>query len=69
MEIYMANDRKGPLDNLNWYPGHMKKTREMIQENLKVVDAVIEVIDARIPIASRNPMERKTLKIPFQKPI
>ena len=32
---------------INWYPGHMKKTREMMQENLKLVDAVIEVIDAR----------------------
>ena len=41
---------------INWYPGHMKKTREMIQENLKLVDAVIEVIDARIPISSRNPI-------------
>ena len=41
---------------INWYPGHMKKTREMIQENLKLVDAVIEVIDARIPVSSRNPI-------------
>ena len=36
--------------------GHMKKTREMIQENLKLVDAVVEVIDARIPVSSRNPI-------------
>ena len=42
--------------NINWYPGHMKKTREMIQENLKLVDAVVEVIDARIPVSSRNPI-------------
>ena len=41
---------------INWYPGHMKKTREMMQENLKLVDAVIEVIDARIPVSSRNPV-------------
>lgn len=41
---------------INWYPGHMKKTREMIQENLKLVDLVIEVADARIPISSRNPI-------------
>jgi len=40
---------------INWYPGHMKKTRDMIAENLKLVDAVIEVIDARIPASSRNP--------------
>ena len=42
--------------NINWYPGHMKKTRELIQSNLKMVDAVIEVIDARIPVSSRNPI-------------
>ena len=44
------------MENINWYPGHMKKTRELIRENLKVVDAVIEIIDARIPISSRNPI-------------
>lgn len=44
------------LENINWYPGHMKKTRELIAENLKLVDTVIEVIDARIPISSRNPI-------------
>lgn len=44
------------MENINWYPGHMKKTRELIRENLKVVDAVVEVIDARIPISSRNPI-------------
>lgn len=44
------------IENINWYPGHMKKTRELISENLKMVDTVIEVIDARIPISSRNPI-------------
>ena len=44
------------IENINWYPGHMKKTRELIQANLKMVDLVIEVIDARIPISSRNPI-------------
>lgn len=44
------------MRNINWYPGHMKKTRELIQENLKMVDAVVEVIDARIPVSSRNPI-------------
>ena len=44
------------MDNINWYPGHMKKTRELIQQNLKMVDAVVEVIDARIPVSSRNPI-------------
>ena len=50
------------IDNINWYPGHMKKTRELIQENLKMVDAVIEVIDARIPISSRNPIIDELVK-------
>ena len=41
--------------NINWYPGHMAKTRRLMQEQLKAVDMVIEVVDARIPLASRNP--------------
>lgn len=40
---------------LQWFPGHMAKTRRMIQDNLKLVDVVIELVDARIPISSRNP--------------
>ena len=44
------------IENINWYPGHMKKTRELIRDNLKVVDAAVEVIDARIPVSSRNPI-------------
>lgn len=44
------------IDSINWYPGHMKKTRELISENLKLVDMVIEVTDARIPVSSRNPI-------------
>jgi len=44
------------LQNINWYPGHMKKTRELIQENMKLVDLVCEIIDARIPVSSRNPI-------------
>lgn len=44
------------IEHINWYPGHMKKTRELIQENLKLVDAVVEVVDARIPLSSRNPI-------------
>ena len=46
----------GDIKNINWYPGHLKKTRELIQENLKMVDLVIEVIDSRIPRSSRNPI-------------
>ncbi|MEG0779908.1 MAG: ribosome biogenesis GTPase YlqF [Oscillospiraceae bacterium] len=40
---------------IQWYPGHMTKTRRMIAEQLKNVDAVCEILDARIPISSRNP--------------
>lgn len=41
--------------NLNWYPGHMAKTRKQIEEDLKLIDVVIELLDSRIPVASRNP--------------
>ncbi|HAS74095.1 MAG TPA: ribosome biogenesis GTPase YlqF [Clostridiales bacterium UBA8960] len=41
--------------SINWYPGHMKKTKDLIDANLKLVDVVIELLDARIPISSRNP--------------
>lgn len=50
------------MEHINWYPGHMKKTRELIQENLKLVDAVLEVIDARIPRSSRNPIIDELVK-------
>lgn len=52
----MGNEKKEQPGRLNWYPGHMKKTRELIEKNLKMVDAVLEIIDARIPAASRNPI-------------
>ncbi len=42
--------------NINWYPGHMARARREIAESVKLVDVVIEIIDARIPIASRNPI-------------
>ena len=41
--------------NIQWYPGHMTKTRRMIQSQLKHMDAVCEILDARIPLSSRNP--------------
>ncbi len=41
--------------NLQWFPGHMSKTRRMISENLKLVDVVVELLDARLPLSSRNP--------------
>ena len=44
-----------PSQVIQWFPGHMAKTRRLITENLKSVDAVIEILDARIPYSSRNP--------------
>ncbi len=44
-----------PSEIIQWFPGHMAKTRRMISENLKNVDVVIEILDARIPYSSRNP--------------
>ena len=41
--------------NIQWFPGHMTKAQRMIEDNIKMVDAVCEIVDARIPISSRNP--------------
>ena len=41
--------------NINWYPGHMAKTKKQIEEDLKLVDVVVEILDARIPLSSQNP--------------
>ena len=41
--------------NIQWYPGHMTKTRRMMEENISLVDIVIELVDARIPYSSKNP--------------
>ena len=46
---------KLPSININWYPGHMAKTKREIIEDLKLIDVVIEILDARIPISSQNP--------------
>ncbi|MCH5296495.1 MAG: ribosome biogenesis GTPase YlqF [Ruminococcus sp.] len=43
------------MQNIQWFPGHMTKTKRKIQSSLKLVDAVAEIIDARIPVSSRNP--------------
>ena len=48
-----------PSQTIQWFPGHMAKTRRLISENLKNVDAVIEILDARIPYSSQNPEIRK----------
>ena len=41
--------------NFQWYPGHMTKAKRMMQENIKLIDLVIELVDARVPMSSRNP--------------
>ena len=41
--------------HFQWYPGHMTKAKRMMQENIKLIDLVIELVDARIPVSSRNP--------------
>ena len=40
---------------IQWFPGHMTKTRRMMEEDIKLVDLVIELVDARVPLSSRNP--------------
>ena len=41
--------------NIQWYPGHMTKAVRMMQENIKLIDIVIELVDARVPLSSKNP--------------
>lgn len=48
-----------PSENIQWFPGHMAKTRRLISENLKHVHIFIEVLDARVPVSSRNPELRR----------
>ena len=48
--------------NINWYPGHMAKTKRQIIEDLKLIDVVIEILDARIPISSKNPDMQEIIK-------
>ena len=51
----MNNNESCHKTSINWYPGHMAKTRRQIEEDLKLIDVVIELLDARIPQSSRNP--------------
>ncbi len=53
---------KDELPTLNWFPGHMVKARRIITENLALVDVVIELLDARIPYSSANPMLAEIIK-------
>lgn len=48
--------------NINWYPGHMKKTRESLEKNIAMVDIVCELLDARIPFSSQNPIINDIVK-------
>ncbi len=50
------------INSVHWFPGHMKKALKEIEERLKVIDVVIELIDARAPISSINPQLEKTIK-------
>lgn len=49
----------GVVPNVQWFPGHMAKTRRLIQGHLKLVDVVIELLDARVPLSSANPLIRE----------
>ena len=57
------NTEKNPdSTNINWFPGHMAKTRRMMSESLKITDVAAEILDARIPVSSRNPEIDKILR-------
>ena len=55
-------DNKQDMPQLQWFPGHMKKAQRLIADNLKLVDVVIELLDARIPFSSANPMLAEIIK-------
>ena len=50
------------MTNVQWFPGHMAKTKRMIQDQIKLVDVVIELVDARLPMSSRNPLLDKLVE-------
>ena len=59
----MNEDTKSlPSTSINWYPGHMAKTKRQIAEDLRLIDVVVEILDARIPISSQNPDMRELTK-------
>ena len=55
-EYNNISDEKTTKTNINWYPGHMVKAQNDIKAVIKLIDIVVEVLDARIPLASRNPI-------------
>lgn len=56
------NEENLPKVRLNWYPGHMAKTIKQVEQDLKLIDIVIEILDARIPMSSQNPEIQKLIK-------
>ena len=50
-----CNTAKTGKSSFNWYPGHMTKAKRMMEENIRLIDLVIEIVDARVPMSSRNP--------------
>ena len=50
-----CNTAKAGKSSFNWYPGHMTKAKRMMEENIRLIDLVIEIVDARVPMSSRNP--------------
>lgn len=56
------NEKSCASTSINWYPGHMAKTKRQIIEDLKLIDIVVEVLDARIPVSSQNPDIREYTK-------
>ena len=50
------------MKQIHWYPGHMKKAQIEVQERLKLVDVIVELLDARIPVSSRNEVLYKITK-------
>lgn len=55
----MENNNVIDIPSLQWYPGHMRKAERLVKENLKLVDVVVELLDARIPLSSANPVLRE----------
>ena len=58
----MNNEKSCASTSINWYPGHMAKTKKDIIEDLKLIDIVVEILDSRIPISSQNPSIKEITK-------
>lgn len=58
-KVIMENNNIIDIPSLQWYPGHMRKAERLVKENLKFVDVVVELLDARIPMSSANPVLRE----------